>query len=198
VAAELFETAPPRENRGGVFPMIDAAAEHRAALVRFVHTRVKDHATAEDIVHDVLLRAWERRAQLRDETKLAAWLYQMTRFAIIDHHRASRPSEELPDDLVAAASDDGAVQQIAEQCIAPLIARLPESYREPLVLSEIEGLPQQQVAARLGLSLSGAKSRVQRARAKLRDSVIECCRVELDHRGSIMGHDCRCGIERKS
>lgn len=172
--------------------MIDAATEHRAALVRFVHARVKDHATAEDIVHDVLLRAWEKRAQLRDETKLAAWLYQMTRFAIIDYRRALRPSDELPDDLVATENEDEAVQQIADHCVMPLIARLPESYREPLVLSEIDGLTQQEVATRLGLSLSGAKSRVQRARTKLRDSVIDCCRVELDHRGMIMGHDCRC------
>lgn len=177
--------------------MNDAASEHRAALVRFVQSRVKDHATAEDIVHDVLLRAWERREQLRDETKLAPWLYQMTRFAIIDHHRASRPSEELPEDLVAPVHEEEAVQQIARHCIAPLIARLPERYREPLTLSEIEGLTQQQVATRLGLSLSGAKSRVQRARAKLRDSVLDCCRVELDHRGAIMGHDCRCSIVQK-
>ncbi|HEX7828631.1 MAG TPA: RNA polymerase sigma factor SigZ [Thermoanaerobaculia bacterium] len=178
-------------------PMQEAAAEHRAALVRFVLPRVKDHAAAEDIVHDVLLRAWERQSQLRDETKLSAWLYQMTRFAIADHYRAQRPSVELPEDLIAPENEDRVVQELA-QCLTPLIAQLPEEYRLPLEMNELEGRTQQEVAEHLGLSLSGAKSRVQRARTKLQESLLRCCRVELDHRGSVMAHDCvsNCGCSR--
>jgi len=52
------------------------------------------------------------------------------------------------------------------------------------------------VARRLDISLSGAKSRVQRARTKLQDLVLGCCRIERDHRGAIMhaepGPDCAC------
>jgi RNA polymerase sigma-70 factor, ECF subfamily len=172
--------------------MTAAAAGYRTALFRFVHARIRDHAAAEDIVHDVLLRAVERQSQLRDGTKLAPWLYQMTRNAIADHHRGRKPSEELPDDLIAPEPEPAALSELA-QCLTPFIAQLPETYREAFELSEVQGLTQQETAQRLGISLSGAKSRVQRARTKLQDMILECCTLERDHRGSIVDHECRRG-----
>lgn len=168
--------------------------EHRESLVRFVRTRVDDPSSAEDIVHDVLLRAYERQSQLRDQSKLAPWLYQMTRNAIADHHRGRKPHEELPEELAEPEAEPAVIQQLAG-CLTPLIARLPEPYRDALTLSEIDGLTQQETAARLGISLSGAKSRIQRARTKLQDLIHACCRIELDHRGSIRDYEPRpkCG-----
>lgn len=172
-----------------------AAAEYRQSLVRFVAGRVSDPAAAEDIVHDVLLRAWEKRGQLRDENRLAPWLYQMTRNAVADHHRGRKPHEELPEDLVAPESERDALAELA-QCLTPLIAQLPERYRTALELSELQGLSQQDTAGRLGISLSGAKSRVQRGRAKLQEMLLQCCHIERDHRGAIRGfepHPKACG-----
>jgi len=171
--------------------LTSAAADYRAALFRFVHARVRDHAAAEDIVHDVLLRALERQSQLRDGTKVAPWLYQMTRNAIADHHRARKPSEELPEDLVAPEPEPAALSELA-QCLTPIIARLPETYRAAFELSEVQGLTQQETARRLGLSLSGAKSRVQRARTKLQEMLLACCDIERDHRGTIVGYEKHC------
>lgn len=171
--------------------LTSAAAGYRAALFRFVHARVRDHAAAEDIVHDVLLRAMERGSQLRDGAKVAPWLYQMTRNAIVDHHRARKPSEELPEDLVAPEPEPAALSELA-QCLTPIIARLPETYRTAFELSEVQGLTQQETARRLGISLSGAKSRVQRARARLQEMLLACCHIERDHRGAIVGYEKRC------
>jgi RNA polymerase sigma-70 factor (ECF subfamily) len=56
-------------------------------------------------------------------------------------------------------------------------------------LAEIEGLPQQEVADRLGLSLSGAKSRIQRGRAMFKKELEQCCRFEFDRRGNLMDVD---------
>ncbi|HEX6160949.1 MAG TPA: RNA polymerase sigma factor SigZ [Thermoanaerobaculia bacterium] len=169
---------------------------HRAALHRFVLGRVGDRDTAEDIVHDVLLRGWAQREKLRDESKLLAWLHRMTRNAIVDHYRARRPSEELPEDLVAPGDETDAVRELAS-CLTPLIARLPESYRGAIELSEIEGLTQQETAQRLGISLSGAKSRVQRGRAKLQEMLLACCEVERDHRGAIVDYEPKTRCERR-
>ncbi len=171
-----------------MIPMLEAAAAYRDALYRFVAGRVKDHAAAEDIVHDVLLRAHDRRSQLRDDTKLAPWLYQMTRNAIIDHQRAHKQPAEMPDDVAMPEKPQEALSELA-QCLTPLIARLPEHYRAALELSEIHGFTQNETAKRLGLSLSGAKSRVQRARAQLKDLVFQCCRIELNDRGSVVGYE---------
>jgi RNA polymerase sigma-70 factor, ECF subfamily len=170
--------------------MLDAAAQYREALYRFVIGRVKDRAAAEDIVHDVLVRAHEKQSQLRDQARLAPWLYQMTRNAITDHHRAQKPHEEVPEDLAAPEEEREALQELA-RCLTPLIQQLPERYRTALEMSELQGLTQQETAEHLGISLSGAKSRVQRARAKLEDLVHQCCRIELNGRGSVVDYEPR-------
>jgi RNA polymerase sigma-70 factor (ECF subfamily) len=69
---------------------------------------------------------------------------------------------------------------------------LEEPYREALILTEYEGLTQAEYAARAGLSLSGAKSRVQRAREKLKQLLLDCCHFELDRRGGIIDFYPRC------
>jgi RNA polymerase sigma-70 factor, ECF subfamily len=164
--------------------------EHRERLYRFVLHRVHDAAEAEDIVHDVLLRAYNRRATLRDVGSFEPWLYQVTRNAIIDHYRARRPTEPLPDNLPEADSDDAHTARAElSRCIQPFVAALPVRYRDAVQLSEIHGLTQQATADALGLTLSGAKSRVQRARRMLADMMLECCRVEFDSAGAIMSYE---------
>lgn len=168
--------------------------EHRERLYRFVLGRVRDPATAEDIVHDVLVRAYRGRDTLRNHDRFESWLYQITRNAIIDHYRARRPTAPLPDDLPEALQEpDGARRAQAElaQCLQPFVASLPDHYREAVELAEIRGLTQQETAARLGLSVSGAKSRVQRARQRLADMLLECCRVEFDSTGAVMSYEGR-------
>jgi RNA polymerase sigma-70 factor (ECF subfamily) len=67
-----------------------------------------------------------------------------------------------------------------------MVQSLPETYRQAIVLSEFEGLTQKELAARLDLSLSGAKSRVQRGRAQLKKMLLDCCRFEFDRRGTVI------------
>ncbi len=167
---------------------------YRAELVRFVLARVSDAAAADDIVHDVLLKALSHLETLEDPARLRAWLYRITRNAIVDHYRARRPSEPLPEDLKAesTAEVERAEEELA-RCLTPLLGALPPSYREALVLAEVDGVPQREIARRAGLSLSGAKSRVQRARRMARDALLACCRVELDSRGGVTGYQPRGG-----
>lgn len=180
--------------------MIDVPSEesrwrdHRERLVRFVTRRVEDTATAEDIVHDVLVRAYGKRDTLRSGQKFEQWLYQITRNAVIDHYRARRPSDELPDGLAAPGTEGGrAAREELAGCLGPLVQALPEPYRDAVVLSELRGLTQRETARRLGISLSGAKSRVQRARHMLHERLLACCRVELDGRGAIVDYESRGG-----
>ena len=176
----------------GTAPMTtpDEAAwgEYRAQLLRFVGRRVGDAAAAEDIVHDVLLRAFRGLDTLRDGQSFAAWIFQIARRAVVDHYRARRPADPLPEDLAEDRDDDGAAVRELAGCLRPLIATLPEGYREAVTLTELDGLTQAQAADRLGLSHSGAKSRVQRGRRLLAEAVQGCCALELDHRGAISGY----------
>lgn len=195
VSAVPSSPAPgPRREMTVVEPEESLWREHRERLVRFVARRVEDASTAEDIVHDVLARAWAKRDTLRTGQKFEQWLYQITRNAVIDHYRARRPSDELPADLAAPASEKAAREELA-QCMLPLVQALPEPYRDAVVLSELRGLTQRETARLLGVSLSGAKSRVQRARHMLHQRLLACCRVELDVRGAIVDYESRdaCG-----
>lgn len=116
----------------------EAWQAHRAALVGFVEARVHDRATAEDIVQDVLLRAYGRADTLREPGSLQAWLYRITRNAITDHYRARRPADALPDDLAAAdAEPDPAARAALARCLRPMIGQLPEHYRDAVLLAEI-------------------------------------------------------------
>lgn len=162
-----------------------AWAAYRAELLRFVRRRVDDADAAEDLVHDVLLRALAPGGGPRDASRLRPWLFQVMRNALVDHYRARRPHLPLPDDL-AAPEGDAAAATRAElaRCMAPLLDALPPAYRAALEMAEMRGLPQREVAAALGISLSGAKSRVQRGRARLDALLHACCRIERDARGA--------------
>jgi RNA polymerase sigma-70 factor, ECF subfamily len=164
---------------------------YRVELLRFVLKRVRNKTLAEDIVHDVLCKAYGRQDTLKDFRKLRPWLYQITRNAIVDYHRSEKPLESLPEELVGEEAEGvkSAEQELA-RCLLPLVNNLPPPYRRAVTLAEIEGLTQREVASTLGLSLSGAKSRVQRARKILTDSLLDCCRIELDRRGGVVDYEC--------
>ena len=138
-------------------------------LLQFVRRRVTDEASAEDILQDVFLKVHTHIGTLSDTAKLQGWLYQLTRNAIIDHYRHTRITVDVPEELPAAveADENDVVAQLTPAVKAMVVA-LPDIYREALRLTEYEGLTQKELAERLGISVSGAKSRVQRARQMLR------------------------------
>ena len=159
--------------------------------------QVRHEAAAEDIVQEVLVKAYTRQGTLKEPSKLRPWLYQITRNAIIDYYRLQKPSEAVPDELIhedRRVEDNRAEWELA-RCLVPLLDALPEPYRQALRLAEFEGATQREVGARLGLSLSGAKSRVQRARKMLREVLLKCCRVELDRRGGVVDYEARDGCD---
>ena len=69
-----------------------------------------------------------------------------------------------------------------------MLEGLPPDHWEALYLTEYEGLTQKELAERLGIGLSGAKSRVQRARARLKAMLLDCCHFELDRRGRVTNY----------
>ncbi len=163
---------------------------YRAELCRFVLKRVRDEMLAEDIVHDVFIKAYARWHDLRDPGRLRPWLYQITRNALVDYYRLQKPLEQLPEDLTSEGDgEDGRAEQELARCLLPLLDELPAQYRRALMLAEFEGMTQREIASREGLSLSGAKSRVQRARRMLREVLLQCCRVEMDQRGGVVDYE---------
>jgi len=164
-------------------------------LQQFIRRRVSDEASAEDVLQDVFLKIHQHVETLKDVKKLESWIYQITRNAIIDSYRSSRPMTTLDAvevlDLPEEVPEDDVVSELLP-CVRAMVRKLPELDRQALVLTEYQGLTQKEMAERLGLSFSGAKSRVQRAREKLKQQLLECCHFELDRRGHIIDYQARC------
>jgi RNA polymerase sigma-70 factor (ECF subfamily) len=156
-------------------------------LRAFILKRVAHEAAADDILQDVFLKIHSHIDSLNDPARLESWIYNITRNAIADHFRSRRPVEELCDSLTAPPEPaEGDDQLDLTPAIRRLIGSLPEVYRRALVMTAYEGLTLKQVAERSGISLSGAKSRVQRAREKLKEMLLECCHLEFDRFGKVI------------
>ncbi|MCI0534779.1 MAG: RNA polymerase sigma factor SigZ [Verrucomicrobiales bacterium] len=162
--------------------------EFAEKLGQFIRARVSDPATAEDILQDVFVKIQKRLGELQDPAKIQSWIYLIARNAIIDQYRSRKETVEVPESLSAEPDNHNGEIEELKASFRRMIYSLPEPYREAVVLTEFDGLTQQQLADRLGISLSGAKSRVQRGRAQLKQMLDECCTFEFDRRGKVI--DC--------
>lgn len=173
-------------------PSTDAIWTHLSSdLRRFIRRRVADDHAADDLLQETFVRVHRHVGTLQEADRLAAWVYQIARNVIHDHHRlAARPTLALADDPVDEADERvSCLRGRGCEWLGEMVRQLPDGYREAVQLSEVEGLPQQKVADRLGLSLSGAKSRIQRGRVMLKGVLEQCCRLEFDRRGNVMDYE---------
>ena len=164
-------------------------------LYQFIRKRVRDDVVAEDLLQDVFLKVHQHIGALKEVKKLESWIYQITRNVIIDYYRGQMPTTTLEEpevlQLPDALPDDDIVTDLLPS-VRAMVRSLPEQDRQALILTEYQGLTQKELGERLGLSFSGAKSRVQRAREKLKQQLLECCHFELDRRGHIIDYQPRC------
>ncbi len=164
--------------------------EFNSELRRFILSRISDHSVADDILQDVFIKIHTKIDTLKDHKKLRSWMYQITRNTIIDYYRKHKDTFELPETLkeIEDETQDDAVMNELASCVKPFIDSLPDTYREALQFTEIEGMTQKDLGERLGISLPGAKSRVQRGRTKIKDMLMECCHFEFDRSGKVIDY----------
>jgi RNA polymerase sigma-70 factor (ECF subfamily) len=168
--------------------------EFHPGLKQFILKRIPDEQSAEDILQEVFLKIHTRIDTLRDEEKLQGWIYQVARNAIADYYRVRRVTLELPESLLLPEEpgiDDDVVKQLIP-AVRAMVNSLPEESRQALLLTEYQGLTQRELAERLGISFSGAKSRVQRAREKLKVMLLDCCHFEFDRLGKVIDYQPKC------
>ena len=188
-----------------------------APLRNFVRKRTPVELDPEDILQDIFLRMARHRDEIRNVEHVEAWVYQIARTAVADALRAHRRREArlghaAVEDFAEQVDEDNQASALAElsPCLAPFVSRLDEPYRSALEMTSIGGLTQAEAAARAGISLSGMKSRVQRARNQVRSMLVRCCALDVDARGGVVDFAVRdpsvcgprdgvassCGIER--
>lgn len=174
------------------------------SLRAFIGRRVRNTADVDDLVQRVLLQIVKGLGSLRDAERLHAWVYRTARNVIIDYYRSPKARREVAsggaEDLAAADDrtvpdddDEGAALHELSACMAPMLRQLAPAYRDAVTLADLQGVSQAEAAARAGVSLSGMKSRVQRGRKQLKAVLEECCRIQLDRRGTVVAFGRRTG-----
>jgi RNA polymerase sigma-70 factor (ECF subfamily) len=156
----------------------------------FILRRVARPEDAEDLTQLVFLRIVEGIDSLRDAQRLTGWLYAMTRNAITDYYRSAPRRREVAVEMVPdqplSDEPESAEHELA-QCLLPLVERLPAEQAQAIRLVDLAGMSQTAAAARVRVSHSRMKSRVQRGRARLRELLLTCCHVERDVGGRVQG-----------
>jgi len=161
-------------------------------LRSFILRRVREDDVANDILQEVFIKMQLNIGQLRNPKKINAWIFQIARHAITDYYRQNKSvpvNGNHPTETIAFEEQD--LNQQLAIWLPSAIELLPEKYRQAIYLTEIEGLSQKELAKRLGISYSGAKSRVQRGREKLKEVILQCCEVQADGYGNILGYQAR-------
>lgn len=167
----------------------------QARLKAYIRSKVQDEATADDLLQEVFLRMHHKLHQLNEVEKAEYWLFRIAQNTVHDHYRRQRSRKAvLPAPEAEPGEEEtesGALTEEVSQWLPAMLELLPEKYREALYLTDIEGLTQRELAGKLGISYSGAKSRVQRGREKLREIVLLCCEVATDRYGNVLGYQPR-------
>jgi RNA polymerase sigma-70 factor (ECF subfamily) len=143
--------------------------ELRPDLYRFAFWLARDRQVAEDVVQDSLLRAWRARDSLEEEGSARHWLLTIVRREHARRYERKRVETVQVDELVDHESPELAVTEESEVLdMRRAIMRLPDDYREPLVLQVLMGQTTLEIAAQLGLTQGAVLTRLFRARQRLR------------------------------
>lgn len=166
--------------------------ELRTGLKLFINKRVNNEALAEDILHDVFLKAHTNIEKLKDTSKLNGWIYQIARNSITDYYRSKKEYSDIDKIEIEDKKESLPVIKSLEPTLRNFLRYLPPIYREAIVLTDFRGMSQKSLAEKLNLSVSAVKSRVQRARVMLKDLFLECCHFEFDKFGTVIDYHPHC------
>ena len=157
------EAALVRAAQAGDRAAFGALYEKFARMVHGILLAHVAYSDAEDLAQDVFVRAMRQLPSLREAAAFGGWLASIARHAALDHHRRIRPVNTLLERH--AAPDFAAFEVLA------IIQRLPESYREPLVLRLVEGMTGPEISARTGMTSDSVRVNLCRGMKLLREKL---------------------------
>lgn len=167
--------------------LMRAWAASQGELLTYLRHRSGRVEEAEEVLQEVFIKAMRQDKLFCAIDNPRAWLFQVARNALADRWRVAHEHVALPDDLLAPAPDQPLPVDDLSQCLPRVLSELSATDREVILFCDIEGGSQQALAAQLGISLSGAKSRIQRARKRLKARMEQACCVEYDENGKVAG-----------
>ncbi len=168
--------------------VVRAWQSHERELLRYLARRMAGQGAAEDVLQEVFVKAMREGAGFCAIGQPRAWLFQVARTTLIDHVRRAKPTVECPNDLPAIDPDERAPVDELDACLARNLAELSAADRDILRACDLKNQTVRDFAARNRLGLAAAKSRLLRARRRLRDALVQNCRVRFDESGKVCCH----------
>jgi len=160
-------------------------SEFSGQVRRHLLGKVRNEADADDLMQEIFVKIHRHAGSLRDKDKLAPWIRTIVANTVADYYRKGRDSSvELDEERTAAGDSHDDAVDCAVKCLGVFVSRLPDKYREALLLADVEGERQKEAAERMGISYSGFKSRVQRGRTMVKEMFVGCCVDSLDKDGN--------------
>ncbi len=157
---------------------------HEPELRGWLRHRLGNPAEVDDLLQDLFLKALHQDERFCSVRNARAWLFEVARNTVADHLRVARVTVELPDDLAAPLDETDTVDRLIA-CLPRVLSELSSEDREAITLCDLQGMAQADYAAAKGLGLSAAKSRLQRARQRLKQRMTQGCQVQLDDAGRV-------------
>jgi len=159
---------PERFARGELEAFEELFRQFQAEVYGWIVRIVRDRAAAEDLTVETFWRIWRARARFDPSRSFAAWARRIATNAAVDHLKAARREEPLPDNLAARPAADAAVEEELHEQIRRAFGKLPANLRATATLALVEEQPYEEIARAMGVSVGGVKSRVFRAVRRLR------------------------------
>lgn len=167
--------------------VIESWQAHENELRNYLQHRVGDSHLAEDMLQDVFVKAMRQGSGFCELDNPRAWLFQVARNALVDYRRLHRETIELPDDIPEPAEHAEPVAALSG-CVGRVLTELSAQDRDIIEQCDLSGMKQQDYAAMHGLTLAAVKSRLLRARQRMRDTMSVNCKVQYDAHGKVEGH----------
>jgi RNA polymerase sigma-70 factor (ECF subfamily) len=164
--------------------VINSWRAHENELRNYLQHRVSDSHLAEDLLQDVFVKAMRQGSGFCELDNQRAWLYQVARNALVDYQRLHRETVELPEDIPHLVEASDPVVTLSA-CVGRVLSELVPEDRDIIEQCDLNSVKQQDYAKAHELTLAAVKSRLLRARKRMRATLSTNCKVQFDEQGLV-------------
>lgn len=161
---------------------------------RFILSKTKDESITDDLLQEVFIKIHTKVSKVENVTKIKSWIFSVANNTVMDYFRASKKNQvTLDGDIAKKDIEDSDIQNAdfyehsEQDCLFGIIKSLDKKYRDPLLMADIQGYKQQEIAEVLKLPLPTVKSQIQRARKMIAKGFMDCCGYEINEKGKLVG-----------
>ena len=168
---------------------MDFYEELNQKVREYVKSLTADRGQIDEVTQEALLKIHKSIGTLQDQRKLTSWLKRIVYTSLIDYHRRRKKhNTEAVNETNVEENNYNEGNEALMQCIETLLKILPDEQRELLEAVELKGISQTQYASERNIPLSTIKSRVQRAKQKIKQQIVNNCFLKLDSYGNVIDY----------